>query len=122
MGLPEFPVFDTTIDSNEYMQGAIGQIFSSIAMEELALSHILNAEGEKLQFVLGTLTAPDPDDPTGPPIPIPGPGNVTVEDIIDINNSVKDMISTVSMSQMFLLGKMSSAMDALRMATEDTTP
>jgi len=34
-------------------EDAISQIISSIAMEELGLSHILNAEGEKIQFVLG---------------------------------------------------------------------
>ena len=33
---------------------ALTMIIASIAMEELALSHILNAEGEKLQYVLGT--------------------------------------------------------------------
>ena len=33
----------------------VNQILSSIAMEELGMSHILNAEGEKLQYILGTL-------------------------------------------------------------------
>lgn len=41
---------------------AISLLISAIAMEELGLSHIINAEGEKLQYVLGTLpgvTAPE---------------------------------------------------------------
>ena len=49
MSAPVFPITDITIDDS------ISQILSSVAMEELALSHILNAEGEKLQFFLRTL-------------------------------------------------------------------
>lgn len=36
---------------------ALTMIIASIAMEELALSHILNAEGEKLQFISGPCRA-----------------------------------------------------------------
>ena len=50
MSMPVFP------NTNITRENAINQILSSIAMEELSLSHILNAEGEKIQHVLGTLT------------------------------------------------------------------
>jgi hypothetical protein len=50
LSLPSFPdIPEITIEN------AVGLILLSIAMEELGLSHILNAEGEKLQYVLGTL-------------------------------------------------------------------
>lgn len=43
---------------------AISLLLYSIAMEELGISRIINAEGEKLQFVLGTLSGL-----SGPPQP-----------------------------------------------------
>ncbi len=45
MSMPSFPKNDPAIQRED----AVNQILSSIAMEELGLSHILNAEGEKLQ-------------------------------------------------------------------------
>ena len=48
MSLPSFPVVNPPIERED----AVNQILSSIAMEELGLSHILNAEGEKLQYIL----------------------------------------------------------------------
>jgi hypothetical protein len=93
------PKFPDTPDLT--LEDSIIQVISSIAMEELALSHILNAEGEKIQYVLGTLAD------TNTPFPSP-----TTDDLLGVNESVKDMLSTVSMNQMFLLGKLSAAMDA----------
>jgi hypothetical protein len=95
MSIPKFPeIPDLSIESS------INQVISSIAVEELALSHILNTEGEKLQYILGTL--PDSKPPKPP----------TFEEILEANESVKDMLSTVSMNQMFLMGKLSAAMSA----------
>ena len=48
MSLPSFPVVNPPIERED----AVNQILSSIAMEELGLSHILNAEGEKLQYIV----------------------------------------------------------------------
>ena len=45
MSLPSFPVVNPPIERED----AVNQILSSIAMEELGLSHILNADGDKLQ-------------------------------------------------------------------------
>ncbi|MCL1912731.1 MAG: hypothetical protein FWG10_02300 [Eubacteriaceae bacterium] len=79
---------------------AILQVISSIAMEELALSHILNSEGEKLQYVLGTLSS-------GSLAHAP-----TIAQLSEINASVKSAVSAVNMSQLFLMGKLSQAVGA----------
>lgn len=52
MSMPSFPPNGADMTQEE----ALTMIIASIAMEELALSHILNAEGEKLQYILGTGT------------------------------------------------------------------
>jgi hypothetical protein len=95
MSLPQFPDVcdDLTLDCS------VSQILVSIAMEELALSHIINAEGEKIQYVLGTL--PGASQQAEPP---------TIDELIKINESVKDMLAAISMSQMYLFGKMSTAL------------
>ena len=49
MSLPSFPNVDPPVQRED----AVNQILSSIAMEELGMSHILNAEGEKLQYKIG---------------------------------------------------------------------
>ena len=44
MSQPKFPQIDPPLTR----EGSLNEIISSIASEELSLSHILNAEGEKL--------------------------------------------------------------------------
>jgi hypothetical protein len=83
-------------------EDAINQILSSIAMEELGMSHIVNAEGEKLQYILGTLTGAT------------GPG-ATIDQVLQANDSVQKLLQTVSFNQMFLSGKMQNALDATNM-------
>ena len=69
----------------------------SIAMEELSLSHILNAEGEKIQHVLGTLTGQT----------VSGAG---IQDLLSIDESVMAMMESVRNTQNILLRKMETAL------------
>ncbi|UOQ49154.1 collagen-like protein [Gracilibacillus caseinilyticus] len=71
---------------------AINLLLSSIAMEELGLSHILNAEGEKLQYVLGTL-----------------PGLTTaasISDLLAMNESVRNTIGALTKKEYLLENKL----------------
>lgn len=78
---------------------ALTMIVASIAMEELALSHIINAEGEKLQYILGTLPG--------------GHGTcASTQEILAVNQSVKELLDTVMQSQMLLKGKLEKALGA----------
>ena len=107
MSMPSFPVVDPPIDRED----AVNQILSSIAMEELGLSHILNAEGEKLQYILGTLPGL-----SGPP--------ATVSDVLAANESVRGLLETTVQNQLFLRAKMQGALEASQMqgATGPTGP
>lgn len=95
MSLPTFPDMPECCS----VEKSVSQILTSIAMEEMGLSHIINSEGEKLQYVLGTL-------PNGKAL------NPTIAEILETNESVKDTLGVISMNQAFLFGKMSSALNA----------
>ncbi|MDP4099093.1 hypothetical protein OIN60_20415 [Paenibacillus sp. P96] len=75
MSQANIPNITSTIDITR--EEAITLIIASIAMEELGLSHILNAEGEKLQYVLGTLP--------GVSLAVPP----TIGDLLAVNDSIR---------------------------------
>lgn len=95
MSMPSFPPCGADMTKDE----ALTMIIASIAMEELALSHIVNAEGEKLQYILGTL----PGGPTS---------CASAQDVLAVNKSVKELLDTVMQSQMLLKGKLEKALEA----------
>lgn len=94
MSLPGFPNVDPPIQQ----EGAVNQTLSSIAMEELGLSHLLNVEGEKLQYVLSTLAG--------------FAVGVFLEEVIRVNRSVKDTLSGIVERQIMRSSKLSTAMKA----------
>ena len=94
MSLPTFPPIEPPLSR----EGSINEIISSIAAEELSLSHILNAEGEKLQYVLGTLPGLE--------------AAAALDEVMQVNQSVQETLSSVMEQQMMLTGKLASAMSA----------
>lgn len=80
MGMPVMPAAIT-------LEEAVGEIIESVAMEETALAHILNAESEKLMAVINSTA-------------------VTTEDLIAINQSVKNMVKAISRLELLLLAKL----------------
>lgn len=85
MSLPTIPNITPKISLNRCE--TINMLLSSIALEEIGLSHILNAEGEKLQCFLET----DPCE---------------LNDYLKINDSVNKTLRTVVKSQILLQFKL----------------
>ncbi|OQR53107.1 DUF4183 domain-containing protein [Bacillus sp. CDB3] len=79
---------------------ALNLLLSSIALEELGIAHILNAEGEKIQYALGTLQGT-----TGP-----GP---SIPDLLNVNKSVQDMLDTAIKQEMLLESKLKTVSDIM---------
>lgn len=72
---------------------AITDIIQSVALEQTALSHILNAEGEKIQKVVALST--------------------TAADMLAVNKSVKSMVDAISRLEIILHGKLELFEDCL---------
>ena len=66
---------------------AVTDLIESIALEETALSHILNAEGEKLQRVIGL-------------------EDVDFCQLMEVNDSVANMVGVVSSLELVLKEKL----------------
>lgn len=96
MSLPTFPVITPPLK----LEDSLNMILASIAMEELGLSHIINAEGEKLQYVLGTLEKSSDR-------------KVSTDEILAVNKSIKCLLDSVMQNQVILKGKMECAVGAL---------
>jgi hypothetical protein len=91
MSFPNIPNVTPTISISR--EEAINLLLASIAFEELGLAHIINAEAEKIQAVVGTLQG----------VNIP---NITIADLIDVNSTVNKMLKTVIKKEMLLQFKL----------------
>ncbi len=66
---------------------AITDLIESVAMQETALSHILNAEGEKMQAIIAM-------------------ENVTPEQLLALNKSVELMVSVITRLEVMFQAKL----------------
>lgn len=72
---------------------AITDIITSIALEQTALSHIMNAEGEKIQKIVASSTS--------------------AAEMLAVNKSVRDMVGAITRLEMVLEGKLELFEDCL---------
>ncbi|SHO50202.1 hypothetical protein [Anaerocolumna xylanovorans] len=105
MSIPNFPDISPDITREK----ALNMILASIALEEVGLSHIINAEGEKIQYVINEL-----EKKTG--------SCASVEDILSVNKSVESLIDTLMQMQVFLKNKMESVLDVMTSEIGPTGP
>ncbi|WP_028778804.1 hypothetical protein [Shimazuella kribbensis] len=89
----------------------VSLLLSSIALEELALAHLINAEAEKIQFVLGTLETD-----------VDAPDCVPVNDLLLINDSVRSVLQDVIKKEMLLQFKFDKVLVLLNEIEEDHSP
>lgn len=88
MGMPVITPSNTTRTQ------AITDIIQSVALQETALSHILNAEGEKIQKMVAM-------------------EDVSAEVLLATNKSVESMVNAVSRLEMILHSKLAIFQDCL---------
>jgi len=97
MSFPNIP--NITPDISVDRDDVINLLLASIAMEELGLAHIINAEGEKIQYALGTL----PGSPSG----------TSLEDILRVNDNVRDTMDVVIKKELLLDNKLKKIIDLI---------
>ena len=102
MSLPKFPKPGTTLTRDQ----ALDAILTSIAMEEVALSHIINAEGEKIKYILKSAQENKAD----------------VCDVLKVNESVSSMLEQVNDMQIILKNKLRWALKYLPKPEEPPCP
>lgn len=92
MSFPNIPPVKPEINIDR--EDVISLLLASIAFEELGLAHIINAEAEKIQFVLGTLDASKLAK------------TVDITELLKINRSVEQTLRSVIKNQMLLQFKL----------------
>lgn len=97
MSQPNIPNITPTISIDR--DDVINLLLASIALEELGLAHIINAEAEKIQYVLGTIPGLSPA--------------ATLDQILAVNDSVEDMLDLVIKKELLLTSKLKEVINSI---------
>ncbi|MGE5371002.1 MAG: hypothetical protein ACM3QZ_03330 [Solirubrobacterales bacterium] len=103
MSFPSIPRITPCISLNRTQ--VVDLLLSSIALEEMGLAHIINAEGEKLQTVLANFQC------KGEPGSHHCESSASCANIAVINREVRRTLQTVLKSQMLLQFKLEDILD-----------
>ncbi len=96
MSMPNVP--NITPDITLTWDQALAMLLASVALEEMGQAHIINAEAEKIQYILGTLEGITPPAPP------------TIAELLQVNDSVGKMMRNVVKNQMLLSFKLEDAL------------
>jgi len=107
MSFPTIPTITPSISINRTQ--VINLLLASIALEELGLAHIINAEGEKIQAVLGTL----------PGLSVKA---TSISSLLSVNREVRRTLQTIIKNQMLLQFKLEDIMDIFSTPTRPPSP
>ena len=88
MSMPNIPDITPEIDMTR--DEAVTLLLASIAMEEMGLAHILNAEGEKMQYVLK----------------LQSKKTINVNEVLAVNESIERVIQSITRLQIILQDKL----------------
>lgn len=97
MGMPVIAGSDITRDQS------VTDIVQSVALEQTALSHILNAEGEKIQRVVADET-------------------ITTTELLAANKSVESMVNSITKLEIILQSKLALFDECLKTCEIPTEP
>lgn len=99
MSMPNIP--DMNANINIDIKDTVSMLLSSIALEEMGLSHIINAEAEKVQYVVGTLHE-NQYNPCR---------QTSTNDLLRVNRSIDRTLRGVLKNQMLLQMKLEDTID-----------
>jgi len=95
MSMPNIPDIKTDIDISR--EDALNMLLASIALEEMGLAHIIDAESEKIRYVLNSKLHKSP----------------SVAEIREVNAGVEKIIREAMRLQMLLQEKLESVLDRI---------
>lgn len=103
MSFPTIPDIEPVIDID--FRDAVNLLLSSIAMEEMSLSKLMDAEHDKIQYALKRCQH----------------GGCTLHDVTEVNKSAEDMMKTLIKLQMLLQFKLENVRELMPSTTTTTT-